>query len=538
MFLLVDCCRCNATVLTSSLECLTGLLQEQQLHLLALPLLALWEHTSLHITHNRASTVLARITRVRVLAALGLMPQAAAALSSVMQGANLPGLMLGPPQPLLGAGSASAAAPGARDHHQPGRAPKGLAAEGKAEGKKGREGLDAAAAGGHAADAGGQTGGGLPQLYAADKWPRDAVNAGFLQHVAEAVLDPAVTAAYGPWLSGHLSLARAAFLAAAGETVDCWVDGKPLALAAAVRAGLPPAVDPGAAASSPAASSEAAPHGAAAAPAAAAGAKSSKPPAGAAGAAAGTAGAAVAAGKAVAGVPSIPPPPARTPEEFKLLDAAAHLLRGVVSTSCGASGMSAVLSAHIPWVDQGVVPAAAEHGKAKAAIGKAATSKDKASSSTGKGGHGGTAKGGKASPQRHGKGATGRSGQKQQQAPEKPDGADTAAAERRAAAAAELLAAQHQQLLVEALLQLAAVQSARWLPLQALPVCLAACEALRHAVGSSRAGSSLVWFGSPLDGSQAESKAALQPGSSTWLASRWQVGGVLVPAQVAGGCCC
>jgi hypothetical protein len=73
-------------------------------------------------------------------------------------------------------------------------------------------------------------------------------------------------------------------------------------------------------------------------------------------------------------------------------------------------------------------------------------------------------------------------------------------------------------------LQLAAVQAEGWLPLQALPVCLAACEAVKNAAGSS-AGVSFAWTTeSVLDGCQAESKAALQPSSSTWLAARTQVG--------------
>jgi hypothetical protein len=171
----------------------------------------------------------------------------------------------------------------------------------------------------------------------------------------------------------------------------------------------------------------------------------------------------------------------------------------------------------LPWADQGAPAEAKPAAVVRGAAGKAGNGSH---GSAGKAGHS-PSKGGKGSPQKHGKGSTkGTAAQQQQQEP--PGGADAAAAERRAAAAAELDAAQHQQLLVEALLQLASVQLLRWQPLLALPVCLAACEAIRHVVGSSCG--SLVWLDSPLDGSQAEMKAALQPGSGTWLAARWQVG--------------
>lgn len=503
-------CRCNAAALASSLECLTSILQEQQLHLQTLPLLTLWEHTSLHVAHNRASTVLARITRVRVLAALGLMPQAATVLHSLMQGSNLPGIVLVPSQPLLGAGDSSATT--GAGHHTKG---KGHAAEGKDSSSK--ESKEAATAAGVDALKGLDS---RPVLYHADKWAQDPANAAFLQLVADAVLDPAVVTAYGPWLCGHFILARAAFLAAAGGVVDCWVDGKPSALAAAARAGPPPPVDPSTAASSAEASNEPAVP-----PATGPAAKGAKPAAGSTSGAAAGAGAAGGKAAAAAASAAAPPPPARTPAEFKLLDAAVQLLQGLVSVSCPASGMSAAVLG-IPWADQG---APVEHAKAKIAAGKGAAGKDKTSSgshgSTAKKGHGAT-KGGKGSPQKHGKGDKAGAAA-QQQPPEQQDGAEAAAAERRAAAAAELLAAQHQYLLIEALLQLAAVQAARWMPLQALPVCLAACEAIKHAAGSS--GGSLVWVDSPLDSSQAEAKGALLPGSSTWLAARWQVRCVCLP---------
>lgn len=506
--LLLVSCRCNAAALAASLECFTSILQEQQLRLLALPLLSLWEHTSLYVAHNRSSTVLARTMRVRSLAALGLMPQAAAVLQGLMQGGNLPGVVLGPPQPLLGVSSPVAAPAGTGHHHSGG---KGHAA---ADGKDSKGDKEAAAAGAQA------DGDSRSQLYHADKWPKDPANAGFLQHVAEAVLDPAIAAAYGSWLCGHLTLARAAFLAAAGAAVDCWVDGKPSALAAAFKAGPPSPVDPVAAASAAAAASAEAAAAAAGPAAATPGAKGGKPPVGAAGAA----GAAAAAGKAAAAAAAATPPPAaRTPAEHKLLAAAVQLLQGVVTTSCPASGMSAAVLG-LSWADQGAPTEVKPAATGKGAAGKAGSGSH---GSTGKSSHS-PSKGGKGSSQKHGKGSTkGAAALQQQQEP--PGGADAAAAERRAAAAAErraaaaaeLLAAQHQQLLVEALLQLASVQSAQWQPLQALPVCLAACEAVRYVACSS--GGSLVWLDSPLDSSQAELKGALQPGSGTWLAARWQV---------------
>jgi hypothetical protein len=169
----------------------------------------------------------------------------------------------------------------------------------------------------------------------------------------------------------------------------------------------------------------------------------------------------------------------------------------------------------LPWADQGTPAELKPAATGKGAAGKAASGSH---GSTGKASHS-PSKGGKGSPNKHGKGSTkGAAAQQQQQ---EQGGAEAAAAERRAAAAAELLAAQHQQLLVEALLQLASVQSSRWQPLLALPVCLAACEAVRYVVGSR--GGSVVWLDSPLDSSQAEVKAALQPGSGTWLAARWRV---------------
>lgn len=497
--------RCNAAQLASSLESLCPILQEQQLHLLSLPLLSLWEHTSLFVTHDRPSTVLARITRTKALSALGLMPQAAAVLQGLMHGANLPGLVLGPPQPVLGANGLAVDLQGA-DADIGGKAGgKGSShAPAAGEGKDGKEGKESAGGeGGSHADS-------RPVLYHADKWPSDPANAGFLQYVAEGSLDPAVLAAYGPWLCGHTTLARCAFLAAAGGAVDCWCgSSKPAALAAAVKAGPPPALPP---AELAAPSSEAVSTTGAAAAGGKGGAK----------AAAGSAvGGKAAEGKAAAAAtPSAPPPAARTLTEHKLLAAAARLLQGVVATSCPASGMSAA-ALGLPWADDG---SAAEQGKAPAGktATKAAPGKDKTGghSSTAKGGHGAAkaGKGGAKGKAGAHKGAAGHQQQSDQQA-----GADTAAAERQAAAAAELAAAQHQQLLVAALLQLAAVQAQGWLPLQALPVCLAACEAVKHAAGSS-AGVSFAWITeSVLDGCQADSKAALQPSSSTWLAARTQV---------------
>jgi hypothetical protein len=73
------------------------------------------------------------------------------------------------------------------------------------------------------------------------------------------------------------------------------------------------------------------------------------------------------------------------------------------------------------------------------------------------------------------------------------------------------------------LLQLASVQCLRLLPLQALPVCVAACDAVKHGLSNSDAAGGLVFMNSPLSSSQAEVKALLQPGASIWLAARCQV---------------
>jgi hypothetical protein len=211
--------------------------------------------------------------------------------------------------------------------------------------------------------------------------------------------------------------------------------------------------------------------------------------------------------------------------ELKLLASAAQLLQGVVGASCAAAGLSgAVLG--LPWVEEG-----ASSSKGSTA---AATTKGKGST----GSHGSTggsstakstgahspSKGGKAGTQEHGKGgaAAATSKGRQGQQPEQQCEEHTAAEEQRAAAAAELLAAQHQQLLVEALLQLVRVLSAQWLPLPALSVCLAACEAIKHAI--SCAGIQVIaWGDSSCDSRQARLKASLQPNSSTWLAARLQV---------------
>lgn len=515
-------CRCNAAALTSSLECLSGILQEQQLHLLTLPLLALWEHTSLYVTHDRASTVLARITRVKALAALGLMSQAAAVLKGLMQGAHLPGLVLGPSQPVLGGDGVAA----------------GLA-------KPASSGKDATAesAAATAADGDGADSAGRQHLYRADKPPSHPSNAAFLQFVAEAVVQPAVVGALGPWLCGHLNMARAAFLAAAGGVVDCWLHSKPSAVAAAVKAGPPamPVAATGAAAGSVETAAPAVPSPPA---------KGGKQAAAVAGAQAATSASTAAGGKATAGIAaaaatgSAGGSAASMPQvgagKLKLLAAAASLLQGVVTVSCSAAGMSAH-DLGIPWAASGnnsSQGASDVHSKAPAAKGAHHGTAGKDKSSTAKSSSHSPGKGGKAGgAQKHSNKAGGSktsTGAQQPQQQQNEHDADAAAAERRAAAAAELLVAQHQQLLIQALLQLAAVQAARWLPLQALPLCLAASDAVKHVMGSSSSSSSggacsglSSWAQTDstcLDSRQAESKAALQPSSSTWLASRWQVG--------------
>lgn len=476
------CCRCDAADVASSLECLSLVLQEQQLHLLMLPLLAVWEHTTLYITHDRAATVLARITRVKALAALGLMPQAASILQTLMQGAHLPGLLLGPTQPLL-------------DQN-------GLAVDLAQNRPKGHAGESKGAASGAAAAAGAldDADDGRRQLYCAGQWCSHPSNTDFLQFVAEGTLDAAVVQAYGPWLCGHLDLARAAFLTAAGAAVKCWVSSRPSQVAADVMAGPPqPAAADGepnsclpTASSAASASTAAAPAAQTSAAATTKGGKSVSAAAAAAAASAAQAGAAVtqkASTGAIQHAPGASPP---SDAERKLLGAAAHLLQGVIVASCSASGTSAA-SLGLPWAEQG------PPDNSTAAPAKAATTKDKP-------GHGSStaAKG----TQKQGKGgrahAQGSAGGQQHEA----QGADdAAAADIRAAAAAETLAAQHQQLLVDALLQLVAVQAARWLPLQALPVCLAACEAVKQAASAT---------------SMTEAKSALQPSSSAWLAARLQ----------------
>lgn len=519
----VRVCRCNAAALASSLECLSSILQEQQLHLLSLPLLSLWEHTSLYITHDRASTVLARVTRVRALAALGLMPQVAAVLQCLLDGTNLPGLVLAAPQPLLAANGlavglgAAAAAAG-----------KGGQAQGSKQGTPaGAEGDGKEAPAGAATEGDGDAADGRVRLFHADKWPRDPANTAFLQHVADVKLEQAVAETYGPWLCGHLTLARASFLAAAGGALDFWVVGKPSVLAAAVHAGPPPPVDPSTAPADSTVEAGATTAGVPAArPVTPSSKDAGKAPAAGAAAAAGKAAAAAAAAAATAGSTFVS---GRTPgeAELKLLAAAARLVQSVVTTSCAAAGLSgAVLGIH--WADEGApaVPGS-KHPGGKGGAGKDKTtggghsgaSTARGAHATGKGGtKGGTATQGKG---KHGSSPTkGSTGHQQQQ--EHAAGADSANEERKAAAGAELLAAQHQQLLVTALLQLAATQCLRLLPLQALPVCVAACEAVKHGLSCSDVGG-LVCMDSPLDSSQAEVKALLQPGASIWLAARCQV---------------
>lgn len=505
--LLCYTCRCNAAALASSLQCLSGVLHEQQLHLLLLPLLALWEHTTLYITHDKDATVLARITRVRALVSLGLVPQAATVLECLVQGAHLPGLLLEAPQPILGSNGLACATE---------------TAAAAAAGAKGKEAGAGAAAGG-GADAPGDAGS-RQHLYHADQWPSHPCNAAFLQYVQETVLDPAVCQAYGPWLCGQITIARAAFLAAAGSAVNCWITGKPSDVVAAVKSG-PPAAAPVAADAAAVGSSTAASGppiaGTAAGGAAAAGAAKGGKASGTAAAATGPQGAkaaaTAAAGTASHTAPGIIPGAA----ELKLLSAAVQMLQGVVTASCAAAGMSAA-ALGLPWADQGLPDA-------KPVAGKAAGGKDK--DKAGSGSHGTTAKG--HSPSKGSKGGAHKTGKpskgstsSQQPHDQQADSSDSAAADRRAAAAAELLVAQHQHLLVEALQELSRVQAARWLPLQALPVCLATCEAIKHAAASSSssAGEQLPDGGESFLARLAEEKAALQPAASAWLAARLQVG--------------
>ncbi|WIA10725.1 hypothetical protein OEZ85_010899 [Tetradesmus obliquus] len=94
--------RCNAPDLLSSLESLTHILIQQHISLPALPLLALWEHVALHATHNTPSLVLARVMRVKALSQLALLAEAGIVLRGLLQGSNLPGVLLQGPQPILG----------------------------------------------------------------------------------------------------------------------------------------------------------------------------------------------------------------------------------------------------------------------------------------------------------------------------------------------------------------------------------------------------------------------------------------------------
>jgi hypothetical protein len=80
-----DVCRCNAHDLTASLETLCSILLENQLCLPMLPLLSMWEHTALHVTHQMPSVVWCRIMRVKTLAQLGMLAEAGSVLQDLLR---------------------------------------------------------------------------------------------------------------------------------------------------------------------------------------------------------------------------------------------------------------------------------------------------------------------------------------------------------------------------------------------------------------------------------------------------------------------
>jgi hypothetical protein len=210
--------------------------------------------------------------------------------------------------------------------------------------------------------------------------------------------------AYGPWLCGQVTIARAAWLAAAGSVPNCW------------KSGSYPAEAAGSSSSSNSTDGKAGGASSHATTAAAA---------------AGKGGAAAATGESA---------------ESNVLEKAAQLLHGVIKTSRIALGLPAV--AGCSWDDD-----AGEVGAAAAGTGTGA----KSTSSSGSKGSQSKGSGGK---QAKGHGAKGSKGDKH------GHGAAAAAAAAAANAAAagaasegvdQLLQAQQQQLLVEGLMQLAEV---------------------------------------------------------------------------------
>lgn len=191
------CCRCNAPDLLSALETLADTLLEHDLNLQALPLLALWEHLALHVMHQTTSVLLARIQRVKALSRLGLLAEAATILQGLMLGTNLPGHLMPGPQPVDGSDGGS----------------QGAVTGGNAAHSKGQHASTAASTPAPA-------GAGL--CLDASKGPGHATNAAVLEFVAETALQPSIAAAYGPWVCGQLTLARASWLSAVGGTANCW----------------------------------------------------------------------------------------------------------------------------------------------------------------------------------------------------------------------------------------------------------------------------------------------------------------------------
>lgn len=202
-------CRCNAPDLLLCLETLAAILLEHHLCLQLLPLISLWEHLALHVVHRTSSVLLARITRVKALAQLGLLAEAGVVLQSIMQGRNLPGALLHGPQPLLGPDGADIALQ--EGHSTTAAVPNSKAAAA----------ADAPAAGNAA---------GRPH-FDSSKWPGHASNAAFLESMCTSTLQPCIAEAYGSWICGQLVLARAAWLAAAGGVANCWRATDPASLA-------------------------------------------------------------------------------------------------------------------------------------------------------------------------------------------------------------------------------------------------------------------------------------------------------------------